>query len=357
MWGSPAFEKRRLELSKLYAGLVNNPEENHRLARARVLKRGPIKAIVPAKRAKPRPDGLTAANFPFSPDQAKQRQGDNTAMKIELAGGVVLKLVRIPAGQFVMGSEAGYADEAPRAVVKVAKRFWMGVTEVTNRQYEVFDPKHDTRYLDENGEDHAFPGYIANHPDQPVARVSWQEAMKFCQWLARKSGRSVTLPTEAQWEWAARAGSDKQFFYGDKDTDFSKWANLADAARRRTRVQWDGGSTIHRLRNYPAYYLYPLRDDRFTDKWFVVDYVSQYLASPWGLQDIVGNVNEWTRSSYKSYPYKDGDGRNSGEVKDKKVARGGSWNDRPKTAGSTIRFPFESHQKVYNVGFRVIVEE
>jgi len=71
----------------------------------------------------------------------------------------------------------------------------------------------------------------------------------------------------------------------------------------------------------------------------------------------VGNVSEWTRSDYKAYPYQDGDGRNGGDVARAKVARGGSWDDRPKTAGSTIRFPFESYQKVYNVGFRVIIEE
>ena len=167
----------------------------------------------------------------------------------------------------------------------------------------------------------------------------------------------VTLPTEAQWEWAAGAGSAEQFFYGDKDTDFSRWANLADASRRRTFVKWDGGSRIHVRRDYPADSLYPLREDRFTDKWFIVDYVRQYEPSAWGLYDMVGNVSEWTRSSYRSYPYNDGDGRNDGDLSEKKVARGGSWNDRPRTAGSSVRFAFESYQKVYNVGLRVIVEK
>ena len=72
---------------------------------------------------------------------------------------------------------------------------------------------------------------------------------------------------------------------------------------------------------------------------------------------MVGNVNEWTRSSYRPYPYNDGDGRNAGDVSEKKVARGGSWYDRPTTAGSTIRFPYESYQKVFNVGIRLIVED
>ena len=268
-----------------------------------------------------------------------------------------MKLAGIPAGEFVMGSQGGFGDEAPRAVVRIARPFWMGTTEVTNAQYAAFDPDHDTRYLDETGKDHAVPGYIANHADQPVARISWQEATRFCQWLAKKSGQRVALPTESQWEWAARAGSQSQFFYGDANTDFSRWANLADASRRRLYVGWDGGSKIHARRDYPADYLFPLRDDRFTDKWIVVDFVAQYEPSAWGLYDMVGNVSEWTRSDYRSYPYREDEGRNKGNVQEKKVARGGSWNDRPKTAGSAVRFPFESYQKVYNVGFRVIVEQ
>ena len=354
MWNNAKYEKRRLELAKLYAGLGDNPEEEYRATLAAMKK--DIKPIAPPPMPETKPDGLKAPGFPFDAAKAKTLQGDGAAVELKLADDLTMKLVRIPAGQFVMGSQSGYADEAPRAVVKIDKPFYMGICEVTNKQYSAFDPEHDTRYIDEHGKDHAVPGYIANHADQPVARISWQEAMKFCQWLAKKSGRKVTLPTEAQWEWASRAGSDKQFFYGDRDTDFSKFANLADAGRRRTYVRWDGGSKVHVRRDYPKDYLFPLRDDRFTDKWFIVDFVKQYDASPWGLYDIVGNVCEWTRSDYKPYPYKADDGRNGGDLTVKKVARGGSWSDRPKTAGSTVRFPFESYQAVYNVGFRVIVE-
>jgi formylglycine-generating enzyme required for sulfatase activity len=267
-----------------------------------------------------------------------------------------MKLVRVPAGQFVMGSQDGLPDEAPRARVQIAKPFWMGVCEVTNKQYGVFDPEHDTRYLDETGKDHATPGHIANHPDQPVARVSWKEAMAFCRWLSAKTGKTVTLPTEAQWEWAARAGTAGQFHYGDADTDFGPFANLADSSRRFLYSGFPGGSKLRHHRPYPKDYLYPLRDDRFKDNWFVVDFVGQCKPNAWGLKDMVGNVWEWTLSSYRPYPYKAGDGRNSGDAAAKKVTRGGSWYDRPKTAGSSIRLPYESYQKVHNVGFRVIVE-
>ena len=233
----------------------------------------------------------------------------------------------------------------------------MGVCEVTNKQYAQHDAEHDTRYLDETGKDHAVPGHIANHDDQPVARISWQEAMRFCQWLSEKTGKKVTLPTEAQWEWAARAGTATPFFYGDGDTDFSPYANLADSDRRNQYGGFPGGSNLKYRKPYPANYLYPLRDDRFKDNWFLVDFVAQCKPNPWGLQDIIGNASEWTRSSYRPYPYNDAHGRNDGNLAELKVARGGSWHDRPKTAGASIRFPYASHQKVFNVGFRVIVEE
>jgi formylglycine-generating enzyme required for sulfatase activity len=72
---------------------------------------------------------------------------------------------------------------------------------------------------------------------------------------------------------------------------------------------------------------------------------------------MIGNVCEWTRSSYRPYPYKDDDGRNSGDIAEKKAVRGGSWASRPKDATASFRLPYEAYQKVNDVGFRVIIEE
>ncbi len=356
MWDNQRYEKRRLELAKLYAGLTDNPEDEFRKALSDPALNTPAKPIMPNRPAKPAPDGLTAPGFPFDAAKAKAMQGAAAATELSLGDGVTMKFVPIPAGRLVMGSQDGYPDEAPRAVVKIKKPFLMGVCEVTNKQYSSFDPEHDTRYLDETGKDHAVPGYIANHDDQPVARISWQEAMRFCKWLSQKTGRRATLPTEAQWEWAARAGTAGQFYYGDANTDFSPFANLADAERRNMYVSWNGGSKIHVRKPYPANYLFPLRDDRFKDNWFVVDFVGQCKPNAWGLKDMIGNATEWTRSSYRPYPYKPDDGRNGGDASEAKVVRGGSWFDRPKTAGASFRLPYESYQKVFNVGFRVIIE-
>jgi len=355
-WNNERYEKRRLDLATLYAGLTDNPEEEYRLAMAAIAKAHAKKPIMPIKPKKTGPDGLKVAGFPLTADKAKALQGPKAEMEIKLPGGTVMKFVRIPAGSFVMGSQSGYPDEAKRAVVRIAKPFWMGVTEVTNKQYEAFDPKHDTRYIDEHGKDHATPGYVANHYDQPVARISWQEAMAFGKWLSAKTGKKVTLPTEAQWEYAARAGTASQFYYGDKDTDFGKFANLADTTRSHMAGGYPGGSKLRDRNPYPDKSLYPLRDIRFTDNWFVVDYVGQVSPNAWGLKDMVGNVSEWTRSDYAAYPYRGDDGRNACKTTTKKVARGGSWSDRPRDAGASVRFPYQSWQKVYNVGFRVIIE-
>jgi formylglycine-generating enzyme required for sulfatase activity len=239
----------------------------------------------------------------------------------------------------------------------VSRPFWMGVTEVTNGQYALFDPQHDTRYIDMHSLDRVVPGHIANHPNQPVARVSWSEAMRFCQWLTERTGRTVTLPTEAQWEWAARAGTQTQFFYGTPETDFGRFANLADQALRWYRMGYDGPSALQRRNPYPPEMNFPLHDERFRDPWFVVDYVGQTEANAWGLKDTVGNVSEWTRSSYRPYPCVDGDGRNDETRPERKVARGGSWADRPADAGSSVRRAYQPWQEVYDVGFRVILAD
>lgn len=365
-WAPPGYRgfrsqvERRRELSIKFAGVDDDPEAEFRRAESEYRQR-PAPAFI---RPEPRPAAVPAApasvpGFPMTAAQAQEAQRAlGTARRtLKLSGDIELEFVRIPAGAFVMGAADGLPDEQPRAVVRIAKPFWMSVHEIRNRDYHLFDPKHDTRYIDQHGKDHNFPGYIANHDDQPVARVSWQEAQAFCRWLSDTHQVKAALPTEAQWEWAARAGADTRFFFGGIDDDFSRWANLAGREVRWHQVGYDGGSTIQVRHPYPTEMNFPLHENRFEDQWFVVDYVGQYEAHPWGLKDIIGNVSEWTRTSYRPYPYREDDGRNSGEVGERKVARGGSWDTRPRDAGAAIRYAYESWQKVHDVGFRVIIEE
>ncbi|MDD4026265.1 MAG: SUMF1/EgtB/PvdO family nonheme iron enzyme, partial [Kiritimatiellae bacterium] len=276
---------RRLDLAKQFAGADVCPEAEHAAAAEAFRNRKPVEFVKPPPVAPISPDGLQAVGFPMDTAAARSLQtacAGGLPDRIELGSGVVMRLAAIPAGEFVMGSLDGAADERPRAVVRVKKPFAMAVTEVTNGQYAQFDPEHDTRYIDMHFMDHVVPGHIANHPDQPVARVSCEDALAFCAWLSGKFGLRVTLPDEAQWEWAARAGTDTRFFYGGEDADFGRFANLADSDLRNYRMKWEGPSVLQNRFPYPPEMNFPLHDPRFKDNWFVVDYAGQTAANAWG---------------------------------------------------------------------------
>ena len=113
-----------------------------------------------------------------------------------------------------MGDNSGSADEAPMCAVKMGRPFYMAKFELTNQQYAAFDPAHDSRYISVFNKDQSTPGEVANRDRQPVIRVSWEEAMAFCQWLSQRTGKKFTLPTEAQWEYACRSGTSSPLNYG-----------------------------------------------------------------------------------------------------------------------------------------------
>ncbi len=275
---------------------------------------------------------------------------DGAHRTLDLGGGEGMDLVSIPAGTFRMGQEDGTPDEAPTAEVSVAYPFWMGTTEVTNEQYAQFDPTHDSRI--ENGDFLQFSveerGYPLNGPKQPVARVSWNEAMAFCAWLSEKTGGRFTLPDEAQWEYACRAGTATPLWYGAGDADFSGTANLADHSLFKvdTFDPW----------KLPSGAIHPWRPaiDSVNDGHRVSAPVGGYAANPWRLFDMHGNVAEWTRSAYRPYPWNADDGRNDTAGTEDRAVRGGSWYDRPVRARSAFRQHYVPWQRVFDVGFRVI---
>ncbi len=356
-WNGCDQAKRRTELTKAFANIDLDAEAEFATAKAQLTATN-IVFIPPPLETINTQQIVTVKGFPLATEQAvaAQRAATPYTREIQLNPTQKLVFVRIPAGAFIMGGDPTRpADEQPRAAVQITKPFWMCTTEIRNKEYALFDPEHDSRYLDEHGKDHAVPGYIANHPDQPVIRVSWNQAQKFCAWFATTYGVQAKLPTEAQWEYAARAGTATPFFYGTSDTNFSPYANLADAALQNTYVSWDGGSKIHKRRPYKREMNYPLYDARFTDNWFVVDYVAQTEANPWGLYDMIGNVNEWTQSDYRPYPYTEKSETLNPATK--KVARGGSWATRPCDAAASVRFAYEAWQGVAEVGFRIVIED
>lgn len=290
---------------------------------------------------------LKVSRWPIS--EAVVRKMASKTRTIEIAGEPIT-IARIPAGRFVMGSVDGAADEAPQSVVEIGKPFWISVKEITNEQYSHFDPSHDSGYIDQQWKDHIYPGYPANEPHMPVVRISWNEAKSYCDWASENTGLHIALPTEAQWEWSARAGSGQPFWFGGQG--FEKHANLADKMIGELAVTGVDPQPVPEKQRHPAIDFVP-RDASFNDGIMVPTGTGQFLPNPWGLYDMHGNVAEWTRSDYAAYPYKEIDGIGNA----RKTVRGGSWRDRPHRATSSYRIPYEAHQKVFNVGFRFVIED
>ena len=281
---------------------------------------------------------------------AKEKE---TRKVVEIAPGVKVTFVRIPAGEFVMGSYRGEPDAYPTAKVKIDKAFWMAELETTNEQFNVVFPDHDSRFVDQQWKDHVVQGYPANKPEQPVIRVSYNDAMEFCRKLSEKTGLKITLPTEAQWEWACRAGSDQDFWYGDMHADFGKKDNLADKTTLLFAVYGVDPQPMAKTNPWYKYYTFLPKEESVDDGNLVQVGGKAYEANPFGLYSMHGNVAEWTRSDYVSYPYNE----KTKETSEYKVARGGSYIDRPKYAASHTRKAYYPYQRVFNVGFRMIIED
>ncbi|HKL22734.1 MAG TPA: formylglycine-generating enzyme family protein, partial [Tichowtungia sp.] len=226
-----------------------------------------------------------------------------------------------------------------RAVPMHGKTIWVGEAEITNEQFRKFKPDHHSRFIDQQWKDHIYPGYPANEPQMPVVRVSWEEAMAYCKWLSEQTGKKVTLPTAGQWEWACRAGSDQPFYFGDESP--AEYANLADEMIGNLAVSGVDPQPVSPNRRSPRNDFVP-RDDSFNDGRLTPDGTQQYKPNGWGLFDMHGNVAEWTRSDFDAT---------------RKAVRGGSWRDRPERATASFEIGYLPWQKVFNVGFRVLIEE
>ncbi len=328
---------RRREMLKRYAGIDEDPEEVIETA-AMKWKPEPVTPL-----EKTRAEQIKVAPAPR--DVLRPVSTTGSARKVSLGKGVSLNLRFVPAGDFLMGDGHGLPDEQPVRSQQVAG-FWAGEFEITNEQYALFDPSHDS-FIERSDFLHFSDearGWPVNEPTQPVSRVSWKQAVAFCQWLSQKTGELFRLPTEAEWEYAARAGTRTPMWYGGLGDDFSATANLADYMLR-----FPPGIGKHVPAWRPAV-------TGVSDGYRVSAPVGAYRANPWGLRDMHGNVAEWTLSSYRSYPYAPGDGRNDPNDPGRKVVRGGSWYDRPEYARAAFRKAYHLWQGVFDVGFRVVSE-
>jgi formylglycine-generating enzyme required for sulfatase activity len=338
-------DRRRAMLAR-YAARDEDPEA---VTESRYEAPGTPAAVPgPAAPVQPVP---AVAGWPFDAARAAalQSAGGPAERHVDLGEGVTLRLARIPAGEFVMGGTAGSADEEPPRAVAVPRPFWLGRYEITNEQYARFDPGHDSRL--ETGDFLQFSeqerGYPTNGPDQPVCRVSWDRAAAFCRWLSERAGEPFMLPSEAEWEYACRAGTDTPLWYGAADAGFADSANLADACLRRVDTFGWG---------LPSGAVPPWRPaiEAVDDGFRVSAPVGSFRANPWGLHDLHGNVAEWTRTVYGPGPTAAESDIDALPADARMVVRGGSWYDRPQWARSSSRAACRRYLGRFDVGFRVM---
>ena len=349
---------RRLELTNKYANGAGADWRKELADYASLLKsKGEIKPELPEKVAPVKHKEVKMKGWPLSADDIQKMLSKEKSLRkeIEVADGVKIAFVRVPAGKFVMGTNDGYPDQAPEFKAEVKKGFWMSEKELTNEQYNALVPDHDSRIYAQFWKDHTTPGYPANKPNQPVIRVSYEEAVNYCRKLSEKTGLNVQLPTEVQWEWACRGGSDQPFWYGAMDANFGPYENLADVQLEKMAVTGIDPQPMEKDNPWFPYYNYMPKVDTVNDGLMIPTEEYTYKANPFGLINMHGNLQEWTRSIYAPYPYND----KSQETLEAKqvVARGGSWVDRPKDATATARRAYLPWQKVNNVGLRLIIED
>ncbi|HKN31943.1 MAG TPA: SUMF1/EgtB/PvdO family nonheme iron enzyme [Terriglobales bacterium] len=220
-------------------------------------------------------------------------------------------LVRIPEGWFWMGSETGQDNERPVHRVWV-DGFCLASCQVTNSEY--------LRFLDATGGNPPPFWWDSNFnaPQQPVVAVSWFEAVGYCEWMRAITGRKYRLPTEAEWEHAARAGAHGKLF---------PWGNDPPQSRPDYEKRWKNGPE-------------PVR---------------RYEANAFGLYDICDNVHEWCSDWYQPDYYSGGPERNprGPETGSRRASRGGSWRHHIKVARCSARSSIPPEFQYADYGFRV----
>ena len=243
-------------------------------------------------------------------EEESWEDSERLAVTLDLGEGVTMQLNRIPAGTFVMGSpptEQGRGNDERQFSVTISKPFYMGIHQVTQLQYLAVMGTNPSQN----------PGM-----NLPVEMVSWNDAVEFCKKLSEKTGRNVRLPTEAEWEYACRAGTVTAFNTG--------------ATLTMEQANFDGGRG---------------RVERTSP-------VGSYAKNAAGLYDMHGNVWEWCSDWYAAYP--------EGAVVDPKgpdrgrgrVLRGGSWHLTPDFCRSAFRYwsrPVYGDDSI-GLGFRVLLE-
>ena len=200
-----------------------------------------------------------------------------------------LEMVILPAGTFTMGSDE-YDSEKPKYQVTL-KRFAIGKYPVTQEQYQAIMGNN--------------PSHFKDNPNNPVEQVSWHDAQAFCQKLSEKTGKKYRLPSEAQWEYACRAGTQTRYYFGDNEKQLGEYAWYSENSTSKT---------------YP---------------------VGQKKPNNWGLFDVSGNVWEWCEDgwheNYQNSPKGGSSWNDSHSQSPLRLLRGGSWFNLPRDCRSAVR--------------------
>jgi sulfatase modifying factor 1 len=311
---------------------------------------------------------LTLNDRPSRPDDRVEITEGGQKIVLD-PNGVHMQFVRIPAGRFRMGSpknEEGRDDDEEQHEVEVTRAFYLGKYEVTRGQFRAFveavgykteaetdglggwgydeetgnfkGPFWDPKTGEHNGGDKTDYSWrktgFAQTDEHPVVNVSWNDAVAFCRWLAQKSGKAVRLPTEAEWEYACRAGTTTRFSSGDDAETLADVGNVADGTAKKKFSYW---TTIQAEDGYV-----------FTAP------VGKFRPNKFGLFDMHGNAWEWCQDWYGPY--------NGLELKDPlrtekvdytaRVLRGGSWSNQSRHCRAALRYWDAPAFRNYTYGFR-----
>jgi serine/threonine-protein kinase PpkA len=229
-------------------------------------------------------------------------------------------LIRIPAGSFIMGDDSNM-HTAPTHKVTLSKAFAISKYEITFAEYDYFAQSTAKPLPGDNG---------WGREDRPAIHVSWEDANNYAQWLSKTTGKKFRLPTEAEWEYVARAGSAARYWWGDSELDAKGKANC----RRGCSSSFSG---LFGSKTAP---------------------VGSYLPNPFGVYDTAGNVSEWVQDCYEenyteakangsAYEHKQCQGR---------VVRGGSTKDNVQRLSSSARDNIPSGYANETLGFRLVME-
>jgi formylglycine-generating enzyme required for sulfatase activity len=253
----------------------------------------------------------------------------------DLGNGIQLEMVMIPSGSFMMGSpeteEGSNDDERPQHQVTI-KAFCLGKYQVTQAQWKAvaaFPQVNKELKLDPSRFKGDGSTSLTNH--RPVEQVSWEDAVEFCDRLSQYTGRTYRLPSEAEWEYACRAGTTTPFHFGETIT-----TDLA---------------------NYDGNYAYG-QGPKGVDRGETTEVGSFGVANNFGLYDMHSNVWEWCQddwhNDYKGAPIDGSAWLNNEEDNNGKLLRGGSWNYYPGNCRSAFRDYYGLDSSLSHIGFRVV---